>query len=90
MSWTNAYCLKSAWFLPDSCMKKIKKSQKGWNMKCGTCSYPNFSRGMQKWYRKPSPWLLRAHGEHCQGHPHAPHQVGVWVYDILMWHMFLP
>ena len=45
---------------------------------------------MQKWYRKPPPWLLRAHDEHCQGHLHTPHRVGVRVHDISMWHMFLP
>ena len=37
---------------------------------------------MQIWYRKPPPWLLRAHGEHCQGHVHAPHHVGVGVCKI--------
>ena len=79
-------CMIFAWFMHE----KNKKSQKDWNMKCGTCLYPNFSRETQKWYQKPPPWLLRAHGEHGQGHLHAPHQVGVWVYNILMWHMFLP
>ena len=48
-------------------------------MKWGTCFYPYMSRGMQKWYRKPPPWLLRVHGEHWQGNIHASHQVGVGV-----------
>ena len=49
-------------------------------MKRGTRFYLDFTRRMQKSYRKPSSILLRVHGEHCQRYLHAPQQVGVGVW----------
>ena len=56
--------------LPDSCMKKIKMLQNDWNMKCGTCFYPNFDEECKNDIKNPSltsksPWWILSRTSPC-------------------------
>ena len=62
-----------------SCMKKILTKGLIYE-EIGTCFYPNFSQG--KIILKTT--YPRVHCEHCQGDLHAPQQVAIGVFNVLL------